>query len=826
MNRWFCILLSFFLTYIQLVNLSYGAKSTSKMQAVSSPPVKVLSHEEFNRRANQNWNSIPNKADFRYLDSFIKQFPASDMIPTAFTVRYNVVQAGQSIPDYNRFIATYPDTLAAQTALQEVFKLYADANRLPWYLDFIARYPNTPQALVAKMHAESLGFKIASLTDRIDAYDAFLETFPDAPQTLAAEKLAKQRAIDDERAWLAKEVEIIRENLKEKGNMGVLIADQRIREEVRSRSRSLVTDFQRTLTLYETVKEEKSADTERQKHQRFADRMAHIILEVYGDQDAADAVRQEARYKQLLTELKNIHQTIKENHQALVTTLQQEFQATRKALQQGFERLHLDNLDTRKSIDALTRSTEVLHQDLINVNQQLITLNRSVSDVGKKIVRTNELLDVLHNDLDSVNSNLVKLNNDLVKGFETQFKITKSLKQEVEQGFIQLHQDLEVQTKTFRDEAQATRTFIGQQHDQTRRKVTDVGQAIDETVRKEGSRTRDHTTYEAGKSRKHTTYEADKSRKHTTYEADKSRKHTTYEAGKSRKHTTYEADKIRKENQKRHDQTMASRRPSRGKSSNNPWNQVVSVVSGGIEYIGEGKISADIPDVKKIGGIINEGKEIYDRANRFRKEKLPSLPNLQDCEPSQFVDCAYSQWKGVLSAAEEAGVPVQELNKIFGGEYESNKDEKIQEVRGPKGPYEWKVALGDEINERDAGNGIVAAGVSIFEGGSSFALWAERLVADSITQMTKSLKELGNELMQDLQKRATEIAMEIISSALQNKQPDVSKIIKMANIEFKAGLIKYSGTNSYKLPGGDRNTASKTWGFIPYVALRMSPKPQ
>jgi hypothetical protein len=86
--------------------------------------------------------------------------------------------------------------------------------------------------------------------------------------------------------------------------------------------------------------------------------------------------------------------------------------------------------------------------------------------------------------------------------------------------------------------------------------------------------------------------------------------------------------------------------------------------------------------------------------------------------------------------------------------------------------------------------------------------------------MGRSLRDAGNRIGEEARDRMTKVAMKVISDALKAKMPN-SDSVRFGNIEAKAGLIKYSGTNSFKLPGGDRTTMSKTWGFIPYVAVRI-----
>ncbi len=227
-------------------------------------------------------------------------------------------------------------------------------------------------------------------------------------------------------------------------------------------------------------------------------------------------------------------------------------------------------------------------------------------------------------------------------------------------------------------------------------------------------------------------------------------------------------------------------------------------------------------EVRKAEKVLDDSKRAYRRAQKYVKKyrsiKVPKFPadSLKNANPSRFVSGTYDAWKGYLRALEKAGIPAGELNKMFGGKYTSNKRNKMKDVeRGG-----WIVAWGREINERDAGDGVVAAGVSIFSGGSSAYMWAQRLVMESIEKMGRSMRDAGNRLGDQARDRVTRVAKKVISDALRAKMPK-SDSLNFGNLQAKAGLVKYSGTNSFKLPGGKRTTVSKTWGFIPYVAFRI-----
>ncbi len=99
--------------------------------------------------ATKAWAALLNKADPVFLDHFIATYPQSDAAQAAFTLRFNGVQTSRSIGHYHAFLDKYAGTLAAEQALYELFELYRQQNTVAGYFDLIKRYPNTPQAVVA-----------------------------------------------------------------------------------------------------------------------------------------------------------------------------------------------------------------------------------------------------------------------------------------------------------------------------------------------------------------------------------------------------------------------------------------------------------------------------------------------------------------------------------------------------------------------------------------------------------------------------------------------------------------------------------------------------
>ncbi len=97
---------------------------------------------------------------------------------------------------------------------------------------------------------------------------------------------------------------------------------------------------------------------------------------------------------------------------------------------------------------------------------------------------------------------------------------------------------------------------------------------------------------------------------------------------------------------------------------------------------------------------MNDSKKIFGKvqsnAGKYKSIEMPKFPSdaLKNSDPSRFVSSIYSAWKGYLSALEKADISVEELNKMFGGQYESNKSNEIRQVESSG----WIVAWGREIN--------------------------------------------------------------------------------------------------------------------------------
>lgn len=136
--------------------------------------------------------------------------------------------------------------------------------------------------------------------------------------------------------------------------------------------------------------------------------------------------------------------------------------------------------------------------------------------------------------------------------------------------------------------------------------------------------------------------------------------------------------------------------------------------------------------------------------------------------------------------------------------YETNKFDKKAKVAAGG----WTVSWAKDISETDVGLGLVAAGVSIYDGSASFQVWAENLVR-------RTISSLGENLSENVKAELTTILKKVLFDAIQGKSAK-NTFKKFDTFDFKAGAIKYSGKNRFLC-----NTVSTTWGMKPYVAFRI-----
>lgn len=125
----------------------------------------------------------------------------------------------------------------------------------------------------------------------------------------------------------------------------------------------------------------------------------------------------------------------------------------------------------------------------------------------------------------------------------------------------------------------------------------------------------------------------------------------------------------------------------------------------------------------------------------------------------------------------------------------------------------WILAWSDDISETDALQGVVAAGVSIYSGGGSFALWINNLVQRT---MRSTMRSVSARFPDYIQNQATSVAKQVIFDALQSKSPRRA-LRNYDTVDFKAGAIRYSGGNYL----GDQLVGPRTWGMKVYLGFRV-----
>lgn len=153
--------------------------------------------------------------------------------------------------------------------------------------------------------------------------------------------------------------------------------------------------------------------------------------------------------------------------------------------------------------------------------------------------------------------------------------------------------------------------------------------------------------------------------------------------------------------------------------------------------------------------------------------------------------------------------------------YETNKWDVKNRVRSGA----WKVAEGREITETDLIQGTVAAGISIYTGdATAFVTWVENLVRESITQLSTSIQR---EVSDAARQQSIDLANRTIRRLISGRSAGV-ELLNIGNVQFKAGVSKYTGRNRTWIPnpfsrdGGYWQTLSTTHAWQPYVAFRLS----
>lgn len=141
--------------------------------------------------------------------------------------------------------------------------------------------------------------------------------------------------------------------------------------------------------------------------------------------------------------------------------------------------------------------------------------------------------------------------------------------------------------------------------------------------------------------------------------------------------------------------------------------------------------------------------------------------------------------------------------------YETNKFElKAQQEEGG-----WVLAWSDDLSETDAIEGVVAAGVSIYTGGSSFVLWVHELVDRTIQSTMDSARTRFPDY---IQRQAENLAQQVIFAAIQGKSPRQA-LRNFDTVDFKAGAIRYTGGNYI----GNQLAGPHTWGMKIYLGFRV-----
>lgn len=112
-------------------------------------------------------------------------------------VAFDIACTGNTVECFEKFIATYPNSLQIGTAIAErdelAFRKAVDANTIPAYKEFIGAYPKAYQVSSAWEHIHELAMNQARLKNTSDAYREFMEEYPQSIQYAEAFKLYEER---------------------------------------------------------------------------------------------------------------------------------------------------------------------------------------------------------------------------------------------------------------------------------------------------------------------------------------------------------------------------------------------------------------------------------------------------------------------------------------------------------------------------------------------------------------------------------------------------------------------------------------------------------
>lgn len=130
----------------------------------------------------------------------------------------------------------------------------------------------------------------------------------------------------------------------------------------------------------------------------------------------------------------------------------------------------------------------------------------------------------------------------------------------------------------------------------------------------------------------------------------------------------------------------------------------------------------------------------------------------------------------------------------------------------------WYMGYGDELTERDAEQGNVAPGVSLYNSDrEEVRAWAESLVRQAMALMvnrrgTDTVRDFGH----DEQREARRLTIQTVREMLGSRQSG-SAVLDLRSIEVKAGVLEYRSRRS---GGGYEERRGRETIFVPYVGLR------
>jgi len=430
-------------TAVVFMVLSGQASSLGQEPATTlTTKVSLLPPSDASLASQKAWVSVADPFDPNLLDSFIASFPNSAEARRAFSLRYGLVKASQSIDAYNLFLQRYPTRALSPLAITEVYNLYSQQDTMSAYLDFMKRYPGTTEAQLALKHVQSIAFDLVSSTKSIQECDTFLRRFPEAPQFEAIKNMARE--------WMLREEQDRRASIVQQYGTNSPQCKDALRERVNILMQNVNANIEKRIDAQGPI--------EKRVLTCATVRTLDVLSTVYGP-ESASKVAELLEAESTREEIVGVSKQLSENQRELVAVLKNEFKKTRDTLRKGFtdvcqgQAAILDSVNA--NFDTLDVSVSKLHDDLSEIHADLVAVNSNLRTLDEDLAKVHDslvtLITVTSAGFDRLETGLNTLITDTIAGFNQ-----VSMNQQVQTSVLnQVSMNQQVQTSLLISQLQA-----------------------------------------------------------------------------------------------------------------------------------------------------------------------------------------------------------------------------------------------------------------------------------------------------------------------------------------------------------------------------------